>query len=150
MAVWRAGRVAFLEDHDVVGDLNGGVRLVTAIDPATPNSYRARKLPRSGPRSRYGSGSADDFPGRGDAGNQAFSSSRPVDWSKTNTTAESSSFTGTSSAARRDLNGYTPGLEGDYASLLQVDNANKWSRSIDGNRAADQSAVVIANFAAPP
>src|SRR5207302_5288027 len=37
-------RVAFLESHDVVGDLNGGVRLPTAIDPATPNSYRARKL----------------------------------------------------------------------------------------------------------
>ena len=37
------GRVAFLESHDVVGDLNNGVRLVTAIDSVTPNSYWARK-----------------------------------------------------------------------------------------------------------
>src|SRR5208283_462850 len=39
-----SARVAFLESHDVVGDLDGGVRLVTSIDPVTPNSYRARKL----------------------------------------------------------------------------------------------------------
>ena len=37
-------RVVFLESHDIVGDLNSGVRLPTAIDTSTPNSYRARKL----------------------------------------------------------------------------------------------------------
>src|SRR5260370_19603974 len=39
----RSGPVAFLESHDVAGDLNGGVRFVTAIGPATPKRYRARK-----------------------------------------------------------------------------------------------------------
>jgi hypothetical protein len=50
--------------------------------------------------------------------------------------------------ARRDLKGYTPGLQGDQCSLLKVDNVNKlvafhrWKST-----AVNQDAVVIANFA---
>ncbi len=66
-----SGRVAFLESHDVVGDLNNGVRLVKAIDPATPNSYRARNSPLLGSGGDvYGTRDTDGFPGAGDAGEQ--------------------------------------------------------------------------------
>jgi 1,4-alpha-glucan branching enzyme len=143
------GRVAFLEDHDVVGDLNGGVRLVTAIDAATPNSYRARKLSTLGAAvTLTAPGVPMIFQGEEMLENQSFDSGRLVDWSKTNTYSAIVQLYRDLIGARRDLKGYTPGLEGDYASVLQVDNVNKlvafnrW-KSAQPN----QSAVVIANFA---
>ena len=80
--------------------------------------------------------------------NQQFSSSRPVDWSKTNTYSAIVQCYRDIIGARRDLKGYTPGLEGDYASLPPVDNVkkvvafNRWKSA-----QPDQIAVVIANFA---
>ncbi len=143
------GRVAFLEDHDVVGDLNGGVRLVTAIDPATPNSYRARKLSTLGAAvTLTAPGVPMIFQGEEMLENQSFDSGRLVDWSKTNTYSAIVQCYRDIIGARRDLKGYTPGLEGDYDDLLQVDNANKvvafkrWKSAHP-----DQIAVVIANFA---
>lgn len=143
------GRVAFLESHDVVGDLNGGVRLVTAIDPATPNSYWARK------RSTLGAvvtltapGMPMIFQGQEMLENQSFDSSLPVDWSKTVTYSYIVQLYRDLIGVRRDLKGYTPGLEGDQCAMLQVDNMNKlvafhrWKSS-----APNQDAVVIANFA---
>jgi 1,4-alpha-glucan branching enzyme len=143
------GRVAFLESHDVVGDLNGGVRLVTAIDPTTPNSYWARK------RSTLGAvvtltapGMPMIFQGQEMLENQSFDSSLPVDWSKTVTYSYIVQLYRDLIGARRDLKGYTPGLEGDQCAMLQVDNVNKlvafhrWKSS-----APNQDAVVIANFA---
>jgi 1,4-alpha-glucan branching enzyme len=143
-----AGRVAFLESHDVVGDLNGGVRLVTAIDSATPNSYRARKLSTLGAAVTVTApGVPMIFQGQEMLENQSFDSARPVDWTKTNTYSYVVQFYRDLIGARRDLKGYTPGLEGDRCAMLQVDNVNKlvafhrW-KSSDTN----QDTVVIANF----
>lgn len=142
------GRVAFLESHDVVGDLNGGVRLVTAIDPSTPNSYRARKLSTLGAAVTVTApGVPMIFQGQEMLENQSFDSSLPVDWSKTNTYSYIVQFYHDLIAARRDLKGYTPGLEGDREGMLQMDNVNKliafhrWKFT-----ATNQDAVVVANF----
>jgi len=144
-----SGRVAFLESHDVVGDLNGGARLVTAIDSASPNSYRARKLSTLGAAvSLTAPGVPMIFQGQEMLENQQFSSTRPVDWSKTNTYSYIVRFYRDLIHARRDLNGYTPGLQGDRCSVFSVDNANKLIAFHRWKSAApSQDTVVIANFA---
>jgi 1,4-alpha-glucan branching enzyme len=141
-------RVVFLESHDVVGDLNGGIRLVTAIDSATPNSYRARKLSTLGAAvTLTAPGVPMFFQGQEMLENQPFDSSLPVDWSKTITYSNIVQLYRDLISARRDLKGYTPGLEGDQCTMLQVDNVSKliafhrWQST-----APNQDAVVIANF----
>jgi 1,4-alpha-glucan branching enzyme len=144
-----AGRVAFLESHDVVGDLNGGERLVTAIDPAVPNSYAARKLSTLGSAvTLTAPGVPMIFQGQEMLENKAFDSALPVDWTKTNTYSYIVQFYRDLITARRDLKGYTPGLEGDQCNVFQVDNANKLVAFSRWKSAApDENAVVIANFA---
>ena len=144
-----SGRVAFLESHDVVGDLNGGIRLVTAVDPVTPNSYRARKLSTLGAIVTLTSpGVPMIFQGQEMLENQQFSSTRLVDWTKTNTYSGIVQLYRDLIGARRDLKGYTPGLEGDQCSILWSDNSGKLVAFHRWNSAApSQDAVVIANFA---
>jgi 1,4-alpha-glucan branching enzyme len=144
-----SGRVAFLESHDVVGDLNNGIRLVSAIDPVTPSSYHARKLSTLGAAVTFTSpGVPMIFQGQEMLENQSFDSSRPVDWSKTNTYSYIVRFYRDLISTRRDLKGYTPGLKGDQCSVLQMDNSNKlvafhrWKSSVPS-----QDVVVVANFA---
>ena len=140
------GRVAFLESHDVVGN---GVRLVTAIDPVTPNSYWARKRSTLGAAVTITApGIPMIFQGQEMLENQHFSTTNTVDWSKTNTYSYIVQLYRDLISARRNLKGYTPGLEGDQCGMLQVDNINKlvayhrWTSA-----APNQDAVVIANFA---
>jgi 1,4-alpha-glucan branching enzyme len=131
-----------------VGDLNGGVRLVTAIDSATPNSYRARKLSTLGAALTFTApGVPMLFQGQEMLENRSFNSSLPVDWSKTNTYSYIVQFYRDLIGVRRNLKGYTPGLEGDGCAMLQVDNINKliafhrWKST-----APNQDALVVANF----
>jgi 1,4-alpha-glucan branching enzyme len=143
------GRVAFLETHDVVGDLNGGVRLVKAIDSATPDSYWARKRSTLGAVVTFTApGIPMLFQGEEMLENQQFSSTRQVDWSKTITYSNIVQLYHDLIGARRDLKGYTGGLEGDQCSMLQVDNTSKLV-AFQRWKSADprQNAVVIANFA---
>lgn len=142
-------RVAFLESHDVVGDLNGGVRLVTAIDPGAPSSYRARKLSTLGAAVTVTApGIPMIFQGQEMLENQSFDSGLDVDWSKTNTYSYIVQFYHDLITARRDLNGFTPGLEGDQCTMLRVDNTAKLIAFSRWNSAdSNQNAVVIANFA---
>ena len=144
-----SGRVVFLESHDVVGDLNGGVRLVTAIDPVTPNSYRARKLSTLGAAvSLTAPGVPMIFQGQEMLENQSFDSGLSVTWSKTNTYSYIVQFYRDLISARRNLHGSTPGLEGDQYGTLQVDNLNKLVAFNRWKSAApSQDAVVIAHFA---
>jgi 1,4-alpha-glucan branching enzyme len=142
------GRVAFLESHDVVGDLNGGVRLVKAIDPVTPNSYRARKLSTLGAAlTLTAPGIPMIFQGQEMLENNSFDSGLNVDWTKTNTYNLVVRFYRDLISARRDLKGYTPGLEGDQCNVYKVDNVNKvvafdrWKST-----APNEDAVVVGNF----
>jgi 1,4-alpha-glucan branching enzyme len=143
------GRVAFLESHDVVGDLNGGRRLVTAIDTNLPPSYWARKRSTLGAAVTFTApGVPMIFQGQEMLENQQFSSTRAVDWSKTNTYSYIVQFYRDLIGARRNLKGLTPGLEGDQCGMLQVDNVNKLVAFHRWKSAApDQDVVVIANFA---
>ena len=142
------GRVNFLETHDVVGDLNGGQRLVTSIS-TNVNNYFARKRSTLGAVVTFTApGVPMLFQGEEMLENQPFSSTRPVDWSKTVTYSNIVSLYRDLISARRDLKGYTPGLTGDQCSMLWVDNNSKlvafhrWKASDPS-----QDAVVIANFA---
>jgi 1,4-alpha-glucan branching enzyme len=143
------GRVAFLESHDVVGDLNSGVRLVTAVDSTTPNSYKARKLSTLGAIvTLTAPGVPMIFQGQEMLENQAFDSSLLVDWTKTNTYSGIVQLYRDLITARRNLNGDTPALEGDQCNMYQVDNVNKLVAFQRWQSAApNQSVVVIANFA---
>lgn len=141
-------RIAFLESHDVVGDLNHGARLASAIDPGSPNSFRARKLSTLGAAvTMTAPGVPMLFQGQEMLENQQFSSSRSVDWSKTNTYSGIVRFYRDLIRARRNLDGHTPGLEGNACAMLKVDNVSKliafhrWKTD-----ATNQDAVVIANF----
>jgi 1,4-alpha-glucan branching enzyme len=141
-------RVAFLESHDVVGGLNGGVRLPAAIDPATPDSYWARKRSTLGAVVTFTApGVPLLFQGQEMLENQPFSSSVPVDWTKTNTYRQIVLLYRDLISARRNLRGYTPGLQGGQCALLQRDDANKLVAFSRWDVAApDQCAVVVANF----
>lgn len=142
-------RVAFLESHDVVGDLNGGERLVTAIDAATPNSYWARKRSTLGAALTFTApGVPMIFQGQEMLENQAFDSGLPVDWTKTNTYSYIVQFYHDLMRLRRNVDGYTPGLKDDQCQIYQADNTDKvlayrrWE-----NGTAHEDAFVIANFA---
>jgi 1,4-alpha-glucan branching enzyme len=144
-------RVVFLESHDIVGDLNNGVRLPTAIDTNTPDSYRARKLSTLGAALTFTSpGVPMFFEGQEMLENQQFSSSRPVDWTKTNTYSRIVLLYHDLIRLRRNLDGDVPGLKGDQCSVFQMDNFNKlvaYRRWQSGATAANQDAIVVANFA---
>src|ERR1019366_418530 len=119
-------RVVFLESHDIVGDLNNGVRLPTAIDTNTPDSYRARKLSTLGAALTFTSpGVPMFFEGQEMLENQQFSSSRPADWTKTNTYSRIVLLYHDLIRLRRNLDGDVPGLKGDQCSVFQMDNFNK-------------------------
>jgi len=143
-----SNRVAFLESHDVVGDLNNGVRLVTAIDPVTPNSYRARKLSLLGAALTFTApGVPMIFQGQEMLENQQFSTGRPVDWTKTNTYSAIVHCYRDLTALRRNFDGGVIGLKGNQMSIIMEDNINKllayrrWQSS-----SPTQDAVVIANL----
>jgi 1,4-alpha-glucan branching enzyme len=144
-----SNRVAFLESHDVVGDLNDGVRLVTAIDPVTPNSYRARKLSLVGAALTFTEpGVPMIFQGQEMLENQQFSTSRPVDWTKTNTYSAIVRCYRDMIGLRRNFDGGVVGLQGDQFSLLLEDSSKKllafrrWFSS-----SPTQDVVVVANLA---
>jgi hypothetical protein len=79
--------------------------------------------------------------------NQSFDSSRVVDWTKTNTYSGIVQLYRDLIGARRDLKGYTPGLEGNQCSILFADNTRKMLAFHRWKSAApNQDVVVIANF----
>ena len=144
-----SGRVVFLESHDVVGDLNSGVRLPAAIDAATPGSYRARKLSTLGAAvTLTAPGVPMIFQGQEMLENQSFDSGLPVDWTKTNTYHAIVQCYRDLIGARRNLGGCTAGLEGDRCGILRMDNTAKvvaFDRWNSG--ATNENVVVVANFA---
>lgn len=141
-------RVVFLESHDVVGDLNNGVRLPSAIDGADPGSYRARKLSTLGAVLTFTApGVPMVFQGEEMLADLPFSSSRPVDWSKTNTYSGIVRFYRDLIRLRRNRDGDVPGLKGDGCVVLRCDNRDQvlaYRRWREGTINGD--VVVIANF----
>jgi len=140
-------RVAFLESHDIVGDLNNGVRLVTSIDSNAPSSYYARKLSTLGAAVTFTAPAVPMvFQGQDMLENQQFSASRPVDWTKTNTYSGIVQLYHDLIRARRNLDGYTPGLKGDQCSMITVDDANKLVAYQRWTSGTTNQAVLVGNF----
>ncbi len=142
-------RVLFSESHDTVGNLNGGIRLPTAIDGATPTSYAARKRSMLGAAVAFASpGIPMVFQGQEMLENQSFGDTLPVDWTKTNTHSRVTSFYRDLIRLRRNLDGVSGGLQGAGRSVTRTDNsfkiivAHRWDAE-----QPDQDVVVVFNFA---
>ena len=142
-------RIIYTDSHDTAGDLNGGVRLPTAIHSADPAGYYARK------RSALGAALVMTAPGtpmilQGQEllETNQFSDTRAMDWSRTNSQAGTHRLYRDLIRLRRNLDGVSRGLTGDAVSTYHVDNTSKlvaysrWSSADTGD-----TVVVVANFA---
>ncbi|MBU1692693.1 MAG: alpha amylase C-terminal domain-containing protein [Verrucomicrobia bacterium] len=142
-------RILFTDSHDTAGDLNGGVRLPTAIHSVDPAGYYARK------RSTLGAALVMTAPGvpmilQGQEmlETNQFSDTRSVDWSRTNSFAGIVRLYHDLIRLRRNLEGVSDGLQGEGCGVYRVDNVDKliaYSRWDLG--ATGREVVVVANFA---
>lgn len=146
--------VNFAECHDSAGDLNRHHRLPAYIDPANPDSLRARAL------SLLAGGIVMTVPGHPmflqgfemhDTAD--FSDHTPVPWARAQST-----HSGIVRAhadlikLRRDLKGVTPGLKGEELKVIHSDNEAKvlaYSRQ-QRNAPRDRATVVVINFTGKP
>ncbi len=79
------GRIIYTESHDTAGDLNGGVRLPTAIHSADPAGYYARKRSALGAVLVMSSpGTPMLLQGQELLETNSFSDTRAMDWTRTN------------------------------------------------------------------
>ena len=146
--------VNFAECHDSAGDLNLHHRLPAYIDPATPDSPRARAL------ALLAGGIALTVPGypmllQGFEMHDVedFSDNTPVPWARAqNTHAGLVRAHADLIRLRRDLKGLTPGLKGAQLDVLHCDDNAKvvaYARLATG-APRDRATVVVANFSGAP
>ena len=146
--------VNFAECHDSAGDLNQHHRLPAYIDPATPDSLRARAL------ALLAGGIAMTVPGypmllQGFEMHDVddFSDNMPVPWARAQSThAGLVRANADLIHLRRNLKGYTPGLKGPELDMLHCDNDAKVIAYSRQQAAAprDRATVVVANFSGAP
>lgn len=148
-------RLHYIESHDLVWEINNNDRVPTRIDPADPESLRARKMSALGagvlltsegvPMIFQGSEILDN----GGADN-SWNDDEPIDFSRL-ADPHISGFRDLYAdliALRRNLGGATAGLLGDDTVPYNIDNFSKvitYSRS-NGGSAPGDTVVVIANF----
>jgi len=146
--------VNFAECHDSAGDLNQHHRLPTYIDPAKPDSMRARAL------SLLANAIVLTVPGyplllQGFEMHDTddFSDHTPIPWGRAQHTHKGIvRATADLIHLRRNMKGFTPGLQGDALSILHSDDEAKviaYSRH-QKNEAKDRGTVVVANFSGTP
>jgi 1,4-alpha-glucan branching enzyme len=146
--------VNFAECHDSAGDLNQHHRLPTYIDPANPDSFRARAL------SLLANGIVMTVPGypmmlQGFEMHDTddFSDNTPIPWARAQQTHKGIvRATADLIHLRRNTKGFTPGLQGDALSVLHADNQAKviaYSRH-NRNEAKDRGTVVVLNLSGTP
>ena len=146
--------VNFAECHDSAGDLNSHHRLPAYIDPADPDSARARAL------ALLAGGVAMTVPGfpmllQGFEMHDVndFSDNIPIPWARAqNTHAGIVRAHADLIHLRRNLKGFTPGLKGETIEVLHCDNAAKVIAYARNARGAprDRASVVVANFSGAP
>ncbi len=146
--------VNFAECHDSAGDLNQHHRLPSYIDPATPDSARARAL------TLLAGGivmTAPGFPmmlqGFEMHDTEDFSDNTPLPWARVQST-HAGLFKANKDLIhlRRNLKGFTPGLKGEELRMLHCDNEAKviaYAR-LQQNAPKDRATVVVANFSGQP
>jgi 1,4-alpha-glucan branching enzyme len=142
-------RVVYMESHDTAGDLNGGQRLPTAISPATPTDYWARKRSTLGAALTMTSvGIPMVLQGEEMLTTQQFGASNPLDWTRANTYGGILWLYKDLIRLRRNLDGLSSGLEGVNTTVTVTDNSSKliayrrWNTGAVGD-----DVVVVANFA---
>lgn len=146
--------VNFAECHDSAGDLNHHHRLPAYIDPATPDSPRARAL------ALLAGGIVMTVPGypmllQGFEMHDVkdFSDRTPVPWARAqNTHAGIVRANADLIHLRRNLKGLTPGLKGPALTILHCDNDAKvlaYSRAAAG-APRDKATVVVLNLSGTP
>ncbi|MBI3849785.1 MAG: alpha amylase C-terminal domain-containing protein [Verrucomicrobia bacterium] len=145
-------RVLYSESHDLVGDLNGPAnqRLPKRIDPATPDSYWARK------RSMLAAATVLTTPGipmlfMGQElleVNQ-FGTGNPLQWSRTNTYAGVLEFYRDLIQLRRNLDGVSLGLTGPNLTwhVVRDDTTYKLLAFHRWGAGPNDQVMVVLNFA---
>jgi 1,4-alpha-glucan branching enzyme len=117
-------RVVFTESHDA--DANGHERLPSEIDPATPDSWYAKKRSTLGAAVVFTSpGIPMLFQGQEFLQDLWFTDSRPVDWTNQTTHAGILALYRDLIALRRDLAGNTRGLRGSGVEVHHVNDVDK-------------------------
>ena len=146
--------VNFAECHDSAGDLNLHHRLPSYIDPADPDSPRARAL------ALLAGGIALTVPGfpmllQGFEMHDVddFSDNTPVPWARAQSThAGLVRANADLIHLRRNTKGFTPGLKGEELRVTHCDNASgviAYSR-LQRNAPVDRATVVVINFSGKP
>jgi 1,4-alpha-glucan branching enzyme len=146
--------VVFAECHDSAGDLNKHHRLPAYIDPANPDSLRARAL------ALVAGGIALTVPGfpmllQGFEMHDtaAFSDNTPLPWARAqNTHAGIVKANADLIRLRRNLKGFTPGLKGEELRVIHCDNSAQVIAYSRNQRSAprDRATVVVINFSGKP
>ncbi len=146
--------VVFAECHDSAGDLNQHQRLPAHIDPADPESAKARAL------ALVAGGIALTVPGypmmlQGFEmhDTEPFSDRSPISWARAQ-----GPYKGIVRAhadlihLRRNLKGYTPGLQGEELRVVHGDNDAKVLAYLRRQRNAprDKATVVVVNLSGTP
>ena len=146
--------VNFAECHDSAGDLNQHHRLPAYIDPATPDSTRARAL------ALLAGGIAMTVPGypmllQGFEMHDVddFSDNTLVPWARAQSTHSGIVRANADLIhLRRNTKGFTPGLKGPVLDVLHCDDAAKvlaYAR-LQANAPRDRATVVVINFSGAP
>ncbi len=146
--------VVFAECHDSAGDLNQHRRLPANIDPADPDSAKARAL------ALVAGGIALTVPGfpmllQGYEMHDTddFSDKTPLPWARAQSTHKGIvRATADLIHLRRNLKGFTPGLKGEELRVVHLDNNAKVMAYSRRQRSAprDRATVVIINFSGAP
>ena len=147
--------VNFAECHDSAGDLNLHHRLPAYIDPAAPDSPRARAL------ALLAGGIAMTVPGfpmllQGFEMHavEDFSDNQPISWARAVSDTYSGIFRANADLIhlRRNTKGFTPGLKGEELDVVHCDNKAKviaYSRR-QRNAPRDRATAVVVNFSGAP
>ena len=146
--------VNFAECHDSAGDLNQHHRLPAYIEPATPDSPRARAL------ALLAQGIVMTVPGypmmlQGFEMHEVddFSDNKLLPWARAQSThAGIVRANADLIHLRRNTKGYTPGLKGTGLEVLHCDDNAKviaYAR-LQAGAPRDRATVVVANFAGAP
>ena len=146
--------VVFAECHDSAGDLNQHQRLPAYIDPAHPDSVRARAL------ALVAGGIALTVPGypmllQGIEMHETnpFSDRTPLPWARAQSTHQGIVRANADLIhLRRNLKGFTPGLQGEELRVVHLDNDAKVMAYTRRQRNAprDKSTVVVLNLSGSP
>lgn len=142
--------IVFAECHDSAGDLNQHQRLPAYIDPAHPDSVRARALALvAGGIALTVPGSPMLLQGMEMHETTPFSDQSPLPWARAQRTHKGIVRANADLIhLRRNLKGFTPGLQGEELRVVHLDNEAKVMAYTRRQRNAprNKSTVVVLNL----